>query len=53
MVELFENTPITINLQIDWMINEFARRLSLKVFWAEPTIVSQQSLAGGMETSIV
>ena len=35
-----------INLPIDWWINEAARHIQLKVYWAEPTIVTQGSQSG-------
>jgi len=35
-----------ISLPIDWWINEAARGNNLKVYWAEPTIVSQGSQTG-------
>jgi GR25 family glycosyltransferase involved in LPS biosynthesis len=35
-----------IDLPADWWLNEVARDLSLKVYWAEPTIVTQGSQNG-------
>ena len=35
-----------ISLPIDWWINEAARANNLKIYWAEPTIVSQGSQTG-------
>lgn len=34
---------VNINLPIDWWLNEAARDNNLKIFWAEPTIVTQGS----------
>jgi GR25 family glycosyltransferase involved in LPS biosynthesis len=41
-----------INLPADWWLNEAARDLVLKVYWAEPTIVSQGSQNGMFSRSI-
>ncbi len=41
-----------INLPADWWLNEAARDLVLKVYWAEPTIVSQGSQNGTFSRSI-
>jgi len=35
-----------INLPADWWLNQVARELTLKVYWAEPTIVTQGSQNG-------
>lgn len=35
-----------INLAADWWLNQVARELQLKVYWAEPTIVTQGSQNG-------
>jgi GR25 family glycosyltransferase involved in LPS biosynthesis len=35
-----------INLAADWWLNQVARELMLKVYWAEPTIVTQGSQNG-------
>lgn len=35
-----------IKLPIDWWINDVARNINLKVYWAEPTIVTQGSQTG-------
>jgi len=35
-----------INLAADWWLNQVARELTLKVYWAEPTIVTQGSQNG-------
>jgi GR25 family glycosyltransferase involved in LPS biosynthesis len=41
-----------INQPADWWLNEAARDLLLKVYWAEPTIVSQGSQNGLFSRSI-
>jgi GR25 family glycosyltransferase involved in LPS biosynthesis len=41
-----------INLPVDWWLNEAARDLVLKVYWAEPTIISQGSQNGMFSRSI-
>jgi len=41
-----------INLPADWWLNKAARDLVLKVYWAEPTIVSQGSQNGMFSRSI-
>lgn len=40
------NINYKINLPIDWWLNVVARQLNLKVYWAEPTIVTQGSSNG-------
>ena len=40
-----------INLPIDWWLNEAARDNNLKVYWAEPTIVTQGTQNGLFQTS--
>ena len=37
---------------VDWWLNDVARELSLKVYWAEPTIVTQGSQIGLFSRSI-
>ena len=37
---------------VDWWLNDVARDLSLKVYWAEPTIVTQGSQIGLFSRSI-
>lgn len=39
-------TTKKINLPADWWLNEVARDLAFKIYWAEPTIVSQGSQNG-------
>ena len=41
-----------IDLPLDWWLNEVARDLALKVYWAEPTIVTQGSQNGRFTRSI-
>ena len=41
-----------MNLPIDWWINKTARDINLKVYWAEPTIVTQGSLNGFFKSSL-
>jgi GR25 family glycosyltransferase involved in LPS biosynthesis len=47
------NLKYKINLPIDWWLNEAARDNNLKVYWAEPTIVTQGSESGLFQTSHV
>jgi GR25 family glycosyltransferase involved in LPS biosynthesis len=37
---------LKINIPIDWLLNIIARDTNLKVYWAEPTIVTQGSANG-------
>jgi GR25 family glycosyltransferase involved in LPS biosynthesis len=41
-----------IDIPADWWLNEVARDLGLKVYWAEPTIVTQGSQIGLFNRSI-
>jgi glycosyl transferase family 25 len=41
-----------IDLPVDWWLNEAARDLVLKVYWAEPTIVTQGSQNGMFQRTI-
>lgn len=41
-----------IDLPADWWLNEVARELAFKVYWAEPTIVTQGSQNGMYRRSI-
>ena len=41
-----------IDLPVDWWLNEAARDLVLKVYWAEPTIVTQGSQCGMFQRTI-
>lgn len=40
-----------ISLPCDWWLNEVIRKLSLVIYWVEPTIVSQGSHTGKFECS--
>jgi GR25 family glycosyltransferase involved in LPS biosynthesis len=46
------NLKNKINLPIDWWLNVAARDNNLKVYWAEPTIVTQGSQNGTFNRSI-
>ena len=47
------NYPWYASIQpVDWWLNDVARDLSLKVYWAEPTIVTQGSQIGLFSRSI-
>jgi len=41
-----------INIAADWWLNQVARELTLKVYWAEPTIVTQGSQNGTYYRSV-
>lgn len=46
------NLSKLIDLPADWWLNDAARDLSLKVYWAEPTIVTQGSQNGLFQRTI-
>jgi len=46
-----ENLKDKISLPIDWWLNEAARDINLKIYWAEPTIVTQGTQTGLFKTS--
>jgi len=46
LCKYIDNLKSKINLPIDWWLNEAARDNNLKVYWAEPTIVTQGSENG-------
>ena len=47
IVMVFEQSKQkSINLAIDWWINEVIRKLKLEIFWMEPTITKQGSQIG-------
>jgi hypothetical protein len=46
-----DNLKSQINLPIDWLLNVIARNNNFKVYWAEPTIVTQGSQNGIFEGS--
>jgi glycosyl transferase family 25 len=45
------NNLISITLPIDWWLNVAARDNNFKVYWAEPTIVTQGTQSGLFQTS--
>lgn len=47
-----DKLPVKIKQAIDWWLNVAARENNLKVYWAEPTIVSQGSHKGIFKSSI-
>ena len=51
MCEYINNLNYKIELPIDWCINVAARDNNFKVYWAEPTIVTQASQNGIFKTS--
>ena len=51
MCEYINNLNYKINLPIDWWINVAARDNNFKVYWAEPTIVTQGTQIGIFKTS--
>jgi hypothetical protein len=46
LCEYINNLSYKINLPIDWWLNVAARDNNFKVYWAEPTIVTQGSQNG-------
>ena len=51
MCEYTDKLLYKINLPIDWYLNVVARDNNLKVFWAEPTIVTQGTQNGLFQSS--
>ena len=51
LVHYIKNIKKPISHAIDWWLNEAARDNNFKVFWAEPTIVTQGSQNNTYETS--
>lgn len=45
LVTLFHTYP-SISLELDWLMNDFLRKLNAVVFWAEPNLVRQGSQTG-------
>ena len=45
LCEYIDNLTYKINYTSDWWLNYAARYINLKVYWAEPTIVSQGSFS--------
>jgi GR25 family glycosyltransferase involved in LPS biosynthesis len=52
LCKYINNLNYKINVQIDWWLNRAARDNNLKVYWAEPTIVSQGSELGLFKSSL-
>jgi GR25 family glycosyltransferase involved in LPS biosynthesis len=51
LCEYIRTLSYKINMPIDWWLNTAARDNNLKIYWAEPTIVSQGSQNGLFQTS--
>jgi len=51
LCEYINNLLYKINLPVDWWLNVAARDNSFKVYWAEPTIVTQGTQNGLFQTS--
>lgn len=51
LCEYINNLESKIRLPIDWWLNEGARDNNFKVYWAEPTIVTQGTQNGLFQTS--
>ena len=49
--EYINNLRNKINLPIDWLLNVVARDNNFKIYWAEPTIITQGSQNGLYKTS--
>jgi glycosyl transferase family 25 len=49
--EYINNLSFKINLPVDWFLNIAARDNKFKVYWAEPTIVTQGTQNGLFQTS--
>ena len=52
LCEYINNLSYKINLPIDWWLSEAIRDNNFKVYWAEPTIVTQGSQNGLFKSSI-
>ena len=46
LCEYINNITYKINICIDWWLNKAARDINFKIYWAEPTIVSQGTQTG-------
>ena len=46
LCEYFNNLSSKINLYIDWYLNTIIRNYNFKIYWMEPTIVTQGSENG-------
>jgi glycosyl transferase family 25 len=53
LCEYMDNLKDKIELPIDHWINDVSRYYNFKVYWAEPTIVSQGSLDGRFQSSLI
>jgi len=51
MCEYIDNLNSKINLQSDWWLNVASRDNNFKVYWAEPTIITQGTQNGLFQTS--
>lgn len=51
MCSYINNLPYKINMPVDWFLNVIARDNNLKVYWAEPTIVTQGTQNGVFKSS--
>lgn len=51
LCEYINSLTYKINLPVDWWINVAARDNNFKVYWAEPTIVTQGTQVGLFQTS--
>lgn len=52
LCDYINNSNKKIDQPVDWWLNEAARDLVLKVYWAEPTIVTQGSQCGMFQRTI-
>ena len=52
LYEYIKQSPCKIALPMDLWLNQVARDAELKVYWAEPTIVTQGSLKGRFSSSL-
>jgi len=49
--EYIKNLKYKINIPIDWWLNKPLQEQKLKIYWSEPTIVSQGTQTGLFQTS--
>lgn len=53
-IEIYDSLESgSIILAIDWWMNELMRKIGARVFWAEPSLVSQGTEIGLFKTSVV
>ena len=52
LCEYISNLETKINLPIDWWLNEACRHNNFKVYWAEPTIITQGSQNGFFNSTL-